>query len=53
MVLELVRRRLSRAREPRREAIKGSEEDRELQRPRRRRGPEGGGGFTRRLDEFF
>jgi type I restriction-modification system DNA methylase subunit len=53
MVLELVRRRLSRAREPRREAIRGSEEHRELQRPRRRRGPEGGGGFTRRLDEFF
>jgi type I restriction-modification system DNA methylase subunit len=53
MVLEFVRRRLSRAREPRREAIRGSEEHRELQRPRRRRGSEGGGGFTRRLDEFF
>jgi len=53
MVLELVRRRLSRAREPRREAIRGGEEDRELQRPRRRREPEGGGGHTRRLDEFL
>jgi type I restriction-modification system DNA methylase subunit len=53
LVLELVRRRLSRAGEARREAVRGSEELRELRRPRRRRGSEGSGGTTRRLDEYF
>jgi len=50
MALELAKRRLARAGEARREAIKGSEELKEL-RPKRRR--EGGSVITRRLDEYF
>jgi hypothetical protein len=40
-VLELVRRRLTRAREPKREAVRGSEEERSLRRS-----------STRTLDEY-
>jgi type I restriction-modification system DNA methylase subunit len=46
LVLELVRRRLSRAREPKREAVRGSEEERSLKR-------ESGRGVTRTLDEYI
>jgi hypothetical protein len=53
LVLELIRRRLSRAREARREAVRGSEELPRVERPRRRRGGEGSRGITRRLDEYF
>lgn len=53
LVLELIRRRLSRAGEARREAVRGSEELREFRRPRRRRGSEGSRGITRRLDEYL
>jgi type I restriction-modification system DNA methylase subunit len=42
LVLELVRRRLSRAREPKREAVRGSEEERSLRRS-----------STRTLDEYI
>ena len=52
LVLDLVKRRLSRAREARREAIEGSERLRELQRSGRRRG-ESSRGITRTLDEYF
>jgi type I restriction-modification system DNA methylase subunit len=54
MVLEMVRRRLSRAGEAKREAVKGTEELVELRKPRRRRGGVGGEGVMyRRLDEFM
>jgi hypothetical protein len=46
LVLELVRRRLSRAREPKREAVRGSEEERSLKRESSR-------GATRTLDEYI
>jgi type I restriction-modification system DNA methylase subunit len=52
MVLEMVRRRLSRAGEAKREAVKGTEELVELRKPRRRGGA-GGGVMYRRLDEFM
>jgi len=53
LVLAMTRRRLSRAGEARREALRGSEELPRVERPRRRRGGEDGGGITRRLDEYF
>ncbi len=54
MVLELVRRRLARAREAKREAIKGTEELPRIEKPERKRGKgREGEGVTRRLDEFF
>jgi len=55
MVLELVRRRLSRAGEARREAIVGEEREVEPRgrRARRRAGGEGGSRVVRRLDEFL
>jgi hypothetical protein len=46
LVLELVRRRLSRAREPKREAVRGSEEERSPKRESSR-------GATRTLDEYI
>uniref|UniRef100_A0A7J3Z9D4 Site-specific DNA-methyltransferase (adenine-specific) n=1 Tax=Ignisphaera aggregans TaxID=334771 RepID=A0A7J3Z9D4_9CREN len=52
LVLDLVKRRLSRAREAKREAIEGSERLREPQRSRRREG-ESSRGITRTLDEYF
>ncbi|MFP3287088.1 MAG: N-6 DNA methylase [Acidilobus sp.] len=57
MVLEMARRRLSRAGEAKREAVKGTEglpEPRESRRRGRRRGGAGGEGVMhRRLDEFM
>ncbi|MCQ4448685.1 MAG: N-6 DNA methylase [Sulfolobales archaeon] len=54
MVLEMARRRLSRASEAKREAVKGTEELLEPRKPRRRRGEAGGkGAMQRRLDEFM
>ena len=54
MVLELVKRRLSRAQEAKREAVKGSEELLKLEKPKKKRGEEGRTkGIQRRLDEFF
>jgi len=54
VVLEMVRRRLSRASEAKREAVKGTEELLEPRKPRRRRGEAGGKGvMQRRLDEFM
>jgi type I restriction-modification system DNA methylase subunit len=54
MVLELVRRRLARAREAKREAIKGTEELPKIEKPKKKKSKSGGGGgITRRLDEFF
>jgi hypothetical protein len=54
VVLEMVRRRLSRAGEAKREAVKGTEELLEPRKPRRRRGEAGGKGvMQRRLDEFM
>jgi len=50
MVVDLARRRLSRVREARTEAIRGSEEQ-AVRRPRRTR--RSSGGVTRRLDEFM
>jgi len=46
LVLELVRRRLSRAREPKREAVRGSEEERSPKRESSR-------GTTKTLDEYI
>jgi len=53
VVLEMVRRRLSRAGEAKREAVKGTEELVELRKPRRRGGVGGEGVMYRRLDEFM
>jgi len=54
VVLEMVRRRLSRAQEAKREAVKGTEELVELEKPKRRRGRTGGERVMyRRLDEFM
>jgi len=54
MVLELVSRRLARAREAKREAIKGTEELPKIEKPKKKRSKSrGDGGVTRRLDEFF
>ncbi|MCQ4448958.1 MAG: SAM-dependent methyltransferase, partial [Sulfolobales archaeon] len=53
MVLEMARRRLSRAGEAKREAVKGTEELPELRKPRRRGRAGGKGGMYRRLDEFM
>jgi hypothetical protein len=54
MVLELVSRRLARAREAKRETIKGTEELPKIEKPKKKKGKSGGGsGITRRLDEFF
>jgi hypothetical protein len=54
MVLELVSRRLARAREAKREAIKGTEELPKIEKPKKKKGKsEGGEGITRKLDEFF
>ena len=54
MVLELVSRRLARAGEAKREAIKGTEELPKIEKPKKKKGKsEGGSGITRRLDEFF
>jgi methylase of polypeptide subunit release factors len=54
MVLELVKRRLSRAQEAKREAVKGSEELLKLEKPKKKRGgKEGTRGIQRRLHEFF
>jgi hypothetical protein len=54
MVLELVKRRLSRAQEAKREAVKGSEELLKLEKPKKKRGgKEGTRGIQRRLDEFL
>jgi len=53
VVLEMVRRRLSRGGEAKREAVKGTEELLELRKPRRRGGAGGGGVMYRRLDEFM
>jgi hypothetical protein len=54
VVLEMARRRLSRASEAKREAVKGTEELLEPRKPRRRRGEAGGKGvMQRRLDEFM
>jgi hypothetical protein len=53
MVLELAKRRLSRAREAKREAVKGSEELPKLEKPSRKKsGIEGARGVQRGLDEF-
>jgi len=51
LILNMIRRRLSRAREARREAIKGSEELPRIERPRKRSGS-GEKGIHRSLDEF-
>jgi type I restriction-modification system DNA methylase subunit len=54
MVLELVSRRLARAGEAKREAIKGTEELLKIEKPKKKKGRSGGGsGIARRLDEFF
>jgi len=58
MVLEMARRRLSRAGEAKREAVKGTEESLEPREPKRRRGRRRGeaggeGAIHRRLDEFM
>jgi len=55
MMLELVRRRLARSQEARREAIVGEEREVEPRgrRARRRAGGEGGSRVVRRLNEFF
>jgi hypothetical protein len=58
MVLEMARRRLSRAGEAKREAVKGTEESLEPREPKRRRGRRRGeaggeGVIHRRLDEFM
>ena len=53
MVLEMAKRRLSRASEAKREAVKGTEELIEPRKPRRRRGEAGEGVMQRRLDEFM
>jgi len=54
IVLELVKRRLSRAQEAKREAVKGSEELLKLEKPKKKRGgKEGTRGIQRRLHEFF
>jgi hypothetical protein len=55
MMLELVRRRLARAQEARREAIVGEEREVELRgrRARRRAGGEGDSRVVRRLNEFL
>jgi hypothetical protein len=54
MVLELVSRRLARAGETKREAIKGTEELPKIEKPKKKKGRSGGGsGIARRLDEFF
>jgi len=54
MVLELVSRRLARAREAKREAIKGTEELPKIEKPKKKRSKSRGDrGVTRRLDEFF
>ena len=54
IVLEIARRRLSRAGEAKREVVKGSEELLELRKPKRKRGGAGGeGGMFRRLEEFM
>jgi len=55
LVLDMVKRRLVRAREARPSALRGSEEAVEPRRPRRgrRSGSEGGAGITRRLDEWL
>jgi methylase of polypeptide subunit release factors len=58
MVLEMARRRLSRAGEAKREAVKGTEESLEPREPKRRRGrrrseADGEGVIHRRLDEFM
>jgi type I restriction-modification system DNA methylase subunit len=53
VVLEMARRRLSRAGEAKREAVKGTEELLELRKPRRRSGARGEGVIYRTLDEFM
>jgi type I restriction-modification system DNA methylase subunit len=53
VVLEMVRRRLSRAGEAKREAVKGTEELLELRKPRRRSGARGEEVIYRTLDEFM
>ena len=54
IVLELVSRRLARAREAKRETIKGTEELPRIEKLERKRGKgREGEGVTRRLDEFF
>ncbi|MFP3172864.1 MAG: N-6 DNA methylase, partial [Acidilobus sp.] len=53
MLLEMVRRRLSRAGEAKPEAMKGTEELLEPRKPRRRGGAGGEGVIHRRLDEFM
>jgi type I restriction-modification system DNA methylase subunit len=53
-VLEMARRRLSRAQEAKREAIKGSEELPKIKKPRRKKAKETkSDDIIRRLDEFF
>ena len=53
-VLEMAGRRLSRAQEAKREAIKGSEELPKIKKPRRKKAKETkSSSITRRLDEFF
>jgi type I restriction-modification system DNA methylase subunit len=53
-VLEMAGRRLSRAQEAKREAIKGSEELPKIRKPRRKKSKETeSSSITRRLDEFF
>jgi len=54
MVLELVSRRLARAGEAKREAIKGTGELPKIEKPKKKRSKSRGDrGVTRRLDEFF
>jgi len=53
MVLEMARRRLSRAGEARRGAIRGSEEIQEIERPRGRRRRRRGGNTNRTLNEWL
>jgi len=52
LVLDMARRRLARAREARREAIRGSEEIPRIEKPKRRRSGGGRRGIHRSLDEF-
>jgi hypothetical protein len=54
MVLELAKRRLSRAREAKREAVKGSEELPKLEKPKKKRSEETKAkGKTKSLTEFM
>jgi hypothetical protein len=53
MVLELAKRRLSRAQEAKREAVKGSEELPKLEKPRRKSEETEAKGKTKSLTEFM